>query len=391
MNLLKTENSKQNILYVFGGEKAQGAEIVIERLMYYNANKANIHLLLAPGKFATDLLNQRKPYQISTLNDLKKLNRTSGGKFGYYIEGMSNYFKVSFKVYWYIKKHKIDLVHANTMVAASYLIPLITLSELMLPKVKWIWSDHDLNYFSKLDTLLSKQCAKVYHKTLVVSNVLKKKYLPTDKVVILYNGLDPDSFKPNEGLRGSFRNKNGFGQDDIIIGLAGKIIPDKGQLKLAMVVDILSKQFTNIKLVLAGNYPMETPDYNKKVKALVAGNENIIYAGYIDQVNEFFNGCDIVVNNSTTEPLGTTIYEAMACEKIVVAANIGGTPEIVTDKINGFLFARDEEDGLLQTLLHVIKNYSTLNHIRLAAREKVLHQFTVSAMAENYDAILRSL
>jgi len=96
--------SKPTILYVFGGEKAQGAEIVIERLMLYNAEHVNTILVMAPGAFADDLLSASKPYQMVLLNDLKKLNRSSTGAVKYIIQAIRNYFSISYKVYKIIKK-----------------------------------------------------------------------------------------------------------------------------------------------------------------------------------------------------------------------------------------------------------------------------------------------
>jgi len=55
MLLNSNQQQKLNILYLFGGEKAQGAELVIERLMAHIADEYRIHLILSPGSFADEL------------------------------------------------------------------------------------------------------------------------------------------------------------------------------------------------------------------------------------------------------------------------------------------------------------------------------------------------
>lgn len=385
--------AKKKVLYVFGGEKAQGAEIVIERLMDYISHDFELHLILSPGDFATSLVNKAKPYKITQLNNLRKLNRTGGGKARYYLKAISNYLTVSRAVYTYIKQHDIELVHANTMVAASYLIPALKVCRQFKPAIKWIWSDHDMRYFSGLDIRLSKLCAASYDKTLVVSQVLTKKYPGNARVQVLYNGLDPQKFKHDDHLRQEFRKQHNLQDDSIVIGLAAKITPSKGQLELAQVVAQLSEKY-NIKLLLAGAYPPETPEYNSQVQQAVASSPAIEYAGFIQNVEVFFNGCDIIVNNSDnyrSEPLGTTIYEAMACEKVVVASRTGGTPEIITDGVDGFIFEPESKEDLMEKLNHVLANFYQLENVKKAAREKVLSRFTINRMAERYLQILQTL
>lgn len=386
--------NKPNILYVFGGEKAQGAEIVIERLMAHNADEVNAHLVMAPGKFASSLVSANKPYQITLLDDLKKLNRSSTGKFKFYTRALTNYFKVSYKIHQYIKKHHIDVVHANTMVPAAYLLPLVSYSRLFNKRLKWCWSDHDLKYFSKLDTLHSQSCAKLYDYTIVVSEAVKRKYNGNSKAIVLYNGLDLNIFKPDAASRNAFRSKQHLSDDTIVIGIAAVISPDKGQLSLIQVFNKLSEKFPHIKLILAGGFAADTPAYSQEVQAAANSSANVIYLGYADNMSEFYNGCDIIISNSNayrSESLGTTIYEAMAFEKVVVASDTGGTPEIITDNKDGFLFETGSTSGLYEKLDYAISNYNSLSNIRTAARNKANQKFNITTMTKRYNEIIHSL
>lgn len=382
-----------NILYVFGGEKAQGAEIVIERLISFNVEKVNSFLVLSPGNFATALLEQNKAYQIDTLDNLKKLNRSTTGKLNYYSKALTNYLTIPFNIYKYIKKNKIDIIHANTFVTASYLIPLIIFSKIFLPKLKWYWSDHDLKFFSKIDLKLSKLCVKLYHKTLIVSNALKEKYSDIDdkNIVVLYNGLDLTLFKSDEVLRKSYRQKWDIRDEQVLIGIAGSINPDKGQLELIEVFNRLLVLYPDVRLIIAGAFASHFPDYEVSVRAAMESNKKIVFAGFITNVIEFYNGCDIIINNSNhyrSESLGTTIYEAMACKKIVIASRTGGTPEIITDEKDGYLFKTEDQEDLLQTLIHVVSNFDSLDLMRTNARQKAVEKFDINCVVSTYNKIL---
>ena len=92
-----------------------------------------------------------------------------------------------------------------------------------------------------------------------------------------------------------------------------------------------------------------------------------------------------------SESLGTTIYEAMAFEKIVVASDTGGTPEIITDLVDGFLFPAEQQFELLAKLDDIISNYPVYGNIKKRAREKVNQQFNILKMKADYNQILNSI
>lgn len=385
---------KTNVLYVFGGEKAQGAEIVIQRLMEYNTAAVNPHLFISPGKFADRLVEENKAYPVTCIHNLKKLNRSHTKAVNFYLSAVRNYFAVSYQVYKYIKKHNIQAVHANTIVPASYLIPLISFLRLTGKRVKFLWSDHDISYFSKVDYQLSKQCVKLYDATLVVSQAVKQKYPANDKVKVLYNGLDTRIFKADTTQRAAFRAKQQLPDDALIIGMPAVVTPRKGQLGLIQAFNQLLPQFSNIILLFAGGYEEATPEYSAQVTEAIQANRKIIHIGYADNMAAFYNGCDVIVSNSNlagSEPLGTTIYEAMACQKIVIAANTGGSSEIIEDRADGFLFEPENIDALQQTLAYIVSHYNELNAIRAAALEKAAFKFNITVMAHQYNNILQTL
>jgi glycosyltransferase involved in cell wall biosynthesis len=386
-------NKNMKILYIFGGEKAQGAEIVIERLINNNTGQVDAHLLLAPGRYASQLMNSNRRYRTHTSNYLKKLNRSSNKAIKYLALALRNYFVVPFEVNKYIRKYKIEMVHVNTIVPASYLTLLILYTRIFKPSIKWIWSDHDLRYFSKMEMLLAKICVWCYDQTLVVSNAVKQKYSNQEKVTVIYNGLDTSKFKNCDVLRNIFRSRYLIPPETMVVGIAGVIHESKGQLGLVHVIKQIFAKHTNVSLVIAGDFSSETPAYAAQLGREIADEEDIKYVGYANGMDEFYNGCDIIVNNSNnyrSEALGTTIYEAMACEKIVIAARTGGTPEIITDQVDGLLFTPEDEDDLFSKLEYAVTHFNELIDIRKNARRKVLQCFNIEIMTKKYNELLQA-
>jgi glycosyltransferase involved in cell wall biosynthesis len=384
----------QEVLYVFGGEKAQGAEIVIERLMNYNVGNVNAHLFISPGKFADNLTASNKPYKITLQNNLRKLNRSKTSKIMFYIKALVNYVTVPYAAYKYIKANNISIIHANTIVPASYLLPLIVFSKILLPGRKWLWSDHDMKYFSKLDHLLSKWCVRFYDRTLTVSSAVKEKYSANSKIVVLYNGLDMNIFKPNEQLRNSFRTKLNIDVSTKVFGIAASICPGKGQLPLIEALNKLSQLYPNTILLVAGSFADDDQYYNEQMRVAMASNPKIIHLGFVENMLAFYNGCDFIISNSDlkrSESLGTTIYEAMSCEKVVIASKTGGSPEIITNKVDGYLFYADNLPALQNALEYAFNNSPANDSIAVAARNKVAERFDIYGMINNYNKILSGL
>jgi glycosyltransferase involved in cell wall biosynthesis len=373
----------KSILYIFGGEVASGAEIVTERLIQQSDFRS--HLFIAPGDFSTALLSKRHKYVINIVPRLKRLNRNNTSPFVFYLKALINYIIISFITWRYIKKHKINAIHCNTLGQACYLLPLVILSPIVSRNLKCVWTDHDLKYYFPIDNFLAIVCSRLYHRTFVVSEAVKKKY-KRGKVSVLYNGLNCNQFKPDLTLRKQYRAKLKLNDDAIVIGNAGVMSMRKGQLNLIYATERLRYSNKDIYLLLAGKFGYDELAYNEEIKNAV-DSRHIIYVGQIDDMVSFYNACDIIVSNSDikgSEPLGTTIYEAMACEKVVIASDTGGTAEIIDDQINGYLFTADNIQSLTFILNTVIDNFDKQQSITKAARLKVIDRFNISNVFTNY-------
>jgi len=91
------------------------------------------------------------------------------------------------------------------------------------------------------------------------------------------------------------------------------------------------------------------------------------------------------------EGFGLVILEAFCLEKVVVATNVGGIPEIIEDSVNGFLCRIDKED-LADKILYVYNNQNKLGYIKDNAIKTVKEKFTlenqIKKTEEVYCAVL---
>ncbi len=383
------------ILYIFLSSNFSGAEIVIQRLIDSNRAVEPI-ILCSEGEFANRL--SANGHEVVTESFFTSLNRRSKkqSSISIAIKVTKKILKINYQAIRIVKKNKIDIIHTNNVGTAFYLWPTVFLLRLFCWNKRCIWSNHDLVYPDKTTEYVARLNHIFYHKTLAVSEAVKRKYPACkNKIEVLYNGLDTSTFKNEEAKRLSFRTNNNLNDKNIAIGILGLIIERKGHLLLLDSFEILSQKYPNVILYIFGQFLPSEDVYKHKILKRLAEmkNDKIHLRGYTNNTLDVYAGLDIVLNCSLknmSEPLGTTIYEAMACEKIVVASNTGGTPEIIFDKKDGFLFNPDDLESLTTTLDYVINNISNLNDIRYNARQKVIAKFSVEKMSIFYNNIIKN-
>ncbi len=108
-----------------------------------------------------------------------------------------------------------------------------------------------------------------------------------------------------------------------------------------------------------------------------------------DTLINLYNAADIYVLPSLQDNLPNTVMEAMACGTPVVGFSIGGVPEMITDRLTGFL-AEVKNSMSLATQIYDALFISNLNEIGRNAREKAIAQYSEKAVAASYQKVYQS-
>ena len=121
---------------------------------------------------------------------------------------------------------------------------------------------------------------------------------------------------------------------------------------------------------------------DEKVEVIALGRD-IPYINNEEEMVELYNSVDAFVLPSLSENLPNTIMEAMACGVPCVAFDVGGIPEMIDHKENGFLARFQNVEDLANGIRYVL---SPKNNERLgkAAREKVLECYSEKIVAQQY-------
>ncbi len=208
-------------------------------------------------------------------------------------------------------------------------------------------------------------------------------------VHVIPNPIDIEVFKPDN--RENIRKKYNWGKDEFVIIMnAFKINkPIKGftYLKSALMSSIFqnSEIKGKIRLVLIG----ENKDFN--INEFPFPVEIFGYIKEVEKIIEINQGADVYVSPSLEENLPNTIMEALACGLPTVAFNIGGIPDLVDHKINGYLADPKSADDLANGIIWVFNSLKNSNILKIESRNKVLNNFTYSKVGKEYMKIYKNL
>ena len=167
-----------------------------------------------------------------------------------------------------------------------------------------------------------------------------------ERVRVIHNGIDPEEYQP----RPSPATLRRFGVDPEIpiILFVGRITRQKGILHLVRAIRHLNR---GVQVVLCAGAP-DTPEIAAEMAALVETAKRDSAATIVwipemvskDEVIALYSHAAVFVCPSVYEPFGIINLEAMACETPVVAAAVGGIPEIVVPGETGTLVSFEPVD-----------------------------------------------
>jgi glycosyltransferase involved in cell wall biosynthesis len=192
------------------------------------------------------------------------------------------------------------------------------------------------------------------------------KKLGAKSCLVLYNGVDTKFFSGSKSHKG------------VQIAYVGRLIKEKG-------VQDLLKAVKGVKasVVIIGKGPLE-----KELKTL--GGK---FVGEKDSagVRQILASSDILVNPSYGEGLPTAVLEAGAMGLAVVATDVGGTSEIISDGKNGFLVHPGNILELREKLALLVKNSKLMEKFGKALQKTVREKFDWDKVADKFEKVLKSL
>lgn len=223
------------------------------------------------------------------------------------------------------------------------------------------------------------------------ADVVARGYLPPDRVVPIYNGVDFSRFDPDRVARGAFRAELGMPADAPLLVSISRYVERKGQEFELEAAGILTAERPDLHVAFVGPCRDRERPYKERLLAragMFPGRERIHFLEARDDVPAVLADADVLVRAALTEGLPNVALEAMAMRVPVVATGICGTPEAVLDWVTGRLVPPADERAIAAAAGELL-DAPRERRIDMGrrGREHVLARFGLDRMAEEYEAL----
>ncbi len=279
----------------------------------------------------------------------------------------------------FVLKNRIDVVHAH-----MYKPGLIGRLAAIRTGCKTVVTEHSshLPFKSWLrgfwENAIDSYLARHTDSLIAVSNsaavaFASRTYLPPNLIKVIPNAVDLMKFK----------NRNNVKEEDKakIILFVGRLAYEKNLDLLLEIFASVHESDSRVRLVIAGSGYLEGK-LKSKIKEL--GIESSVeLLGAVKDVHDLMQKADVLLLTSHWEGLPMSILEAHACGLPVVATSVPGVSDIITDKVNGFLFESLQPVSAKEQIMTVFSGGEEIDRIRKNALTQV-SSFSPEIIADKY-------
>jgi len=368
----------KNILFITEGADWGGIESYVNNVIP-NINKDNFNvglLTLHKNKLFTEVSN--KNINTYCIQKAKKIEI----RFFYKILRAP-----------FIKKYNI--IHANGFIATIVAVFI----KLFNHRVKIIVTYHGLiesefftqyrhlDYRTKIEILLFKYFVD---KIVAVSKQIGQFFLdfkiPSEKIEIIYNGIDN-----NIVFKGTTEKINSEYQlgDSLIIGTIGRLDFIKGHIYVFEALQKILEVYPMFKYMIVGDGPLKSFLENEAERLDL--RENVLFLGSRDDIYDILKLIDILIIPSLNEGLPYVLLEAGLMKKFIIASDVGGLSEIISNGYDGILVKPKDVTGIYKAIIDYIRNKDKFQKYGERLSNKIKANFIIKKNVINLESIYNSI
>jgi len=169
-----------------------------------------------------------------------------------------------------------------------------------------------------------------------------------------------NAFKIENMSKAEARGKLNISTDEKVLLFFGFVREYKGLKYLIQAMPLMINHITDMKLFIVGDFSNEESkkQYETMITQTGCKEHIVIYDGYIPdkEVEKFFAASDLVVLPYISATQSGIAQIAYGFEKPVVATNVGGLPDVVTDRKTGYIVEAENADAIADAVVDFFEN-----------------------------------
>lgn len=297
-----------------------------------------------------------------------------------------------------IDQEEIDIVHCSLQIALLFGFLAVRRSQRKPKLIDAIHTTINRNIKADLiDRLLYAPIMRSCKKVIAVCDTQKdfwsKRYsFLASKIVTIHNGIDITHFADDIGNEAKIQLRQALGirNDELVICMVAGFRPEKNHEEVFVAFRRLVRQGLPVKLLLIGDGARRQVLQTKSQELGIS--DLVIWVGFTNEAKKYISIVDVgVLFSYAVETFSMAILEMLAMGKPVVAADIGGTKEMIKDGINGSLVQPRDVDSLSDKLCLLLRDAQLRKKYAIAAKQTVRNNFTKDLMVEKTIRVLKEI
>lgn len=260
------------------------------------------------------------------------------------------------KVFNQMKKVNPDFI---ILYGSGLMLPAITYKTFKTKKSKIIKRETQANHLKRpmdwFDTICALLFAdRIIYLTHTYRDEIKKKFkllFNSQKVSIIPNGIDTLFYSQTPKAKTN-------ADSTILIGMQSRLVPIKDHKTLIHAFALINETHFagKVKLLIAGDG--ETLGELQQLVFELSITDKVEFLGMLDEIElvQFLNELDIYVHASYGETMSTAILQAMACKLPIIASNVLGINNMLTDKETALLVPLEDVQSLFKAIISLIND-----------------------------------
>ena len=292
-----------------------------------------------------------------------------------------------------MKQEKPDIVHTHSSLSAKIAaksfknIKIVYTKHCVFPPSK----KYKYKVFKKAYRFITESLSdKIIATALKAKEDLIYQGVSEDRIEVILNGTDKLNILDDEKKK-EIRKKYNLLDDDIVIGILARVEEIKGHKYFIdaakYIIDELGEKYKFL-VIGTGSYEQQL---KKQVEELGITN-NVIFTGFISNVEEILNILDVQANASfVSETTCLSLLEGMSIGLPAVATKCGGTPFVIMQNENGLLVDIKDGKAIADGIKELLFDKEKYQYMKKKSIEIFEQKFTSKVYAENIEKVYESM
>jgi glycosyltransferase involved in cell wall biosynthesis len=211
---------------------------------------------------------------------------------------------------------------------------------------------------------------------------------------VIYNGVDTERFQPRS--QAALKEALDLQPEHIVIGMFGSFKHQKNHPLLLRAAARICADRSDLRFVFIGSTLLEgyktTTSYSAEVTQLVHDlklEDFCRFPGTREDVERYYNVCDITVLPSLFEGTPNVALESMASGVPVIATDVSDNRFVIPDGVAGFIVPLHDPEFLAQRIIELADDAALREKLGRQAREWVVETFSLQKMSASFGKIYR--